>query len=220
MSKARVELIDLYEKELNSPEKALELKSELKKSSKGTVYIVSGLPRSGTSMMMQMLEASGLEVFTDNFRQADQDNPKGYYEHEAIKRLASDNRIVYEANGKVLKVISSLIRFLPANMDYKIILMKRPVNEIVKSQDKLKENLNISSPKTTVFEMDKILENSFQKAKEFIVKQRNMDLLELEYGEVVNQNEAVIQNIIDFIGQDLNRDELRGEIDKSLYRNK
>ena len=220
MSKARRELIDLYENELDDQEKAAKLLVEAKRVSKGTVFIVSGLPRSGTSMMMQMLEAGGLTPFTDNKRIADEDNPNGYYEHEAIKRLPSDNRVIYDTSGKVLKVVSSLLRFLPANMEYKIILMNRPVHQVLTSQEKLKQNLNKLHPNSSVFEMDKLLENSYLKAKSFIENQRNMEFLEVSYQDVLNSPDATINELIKFIGINLDGNQMKDKVDKKLFRNK
>ena len=99
-----------------------------------TITIVSGLPRSGTSMMMQMLEAAGMEVATDGRRIADSDNPNGYYELDAVKRLRKDSSFLKSIVGQVVKVVSPLIPFLPPNYDYRVILMERDLDEIMASQ--------------------------------------------------------------------------------------
>jgi hypothetical protein len=99
-----------------------------------TITIVSGLPRSGTSMMMQMLEAAGLEVATDGHRIADSDNPNGYYELEAVKRLREDSSFLKSIVGQVVKVVSPLIPFLPPEYDYRVISMERDLDEIMASQ--------------------------------------------------------------------------------------
>ena len=101
------------------------------------ITIVSGLPRSGTSLMMQMLESGGLPVLCDGERQADTDNPKGYFEWERIKQLPKDPSLIAEAEGKVVKVISQLILSLPAGHDYRVVFMQRPLPEVLKSQDKM-----------------------------------------------------------------------------------
>ena len=101
------------------------------------ITIVSGLPRSGTSLMMQMLESGGLPVLCDGERKADTDNPKGYFEWERIKQLPKDPSLIAEAEGKVVKVISQLILSLPADHDYRIVFMQRPLPEVLKSQDKM-----------------------------------------------------------------------------------
>jgi hypothetical protein len=99
-----------------------------------TITIVSGLPRSGTSMMMQMLEAAGLEVATDGRRIADSDNPNGYYELEAVKRLREDSSFLKSVIGQVVKVVSPLIPLLPPEYDYRVISMERDLDEIMASQ--------------------------------------------------------------------------------------
>jgi hypothetical protein len=99
------------------------------------IVVVSGLPRSGTSMMMKMLQAGGIGIMTDNLRVADENNPKGYYEFERVKQLdKGDNAWVAEAQGKVIKVISYLLEFLPADFHYKVIFMRREMAEILASQ--------------------------------------------------------------------------------------
>src|ERR1700704_3311791 len=101
------------------------------------ITIVSGLPRSGTSLMMQMLDAGGLPVLSDGERKADTDNPKGYLEWERIKQLPKDPTLIAEAEGKAVKVISQLILSLPEGHQYQIILMQRPLPEVLKSQDEM-----------------------------------------------------------------------------------
>ena len=117
------------------------------------VIIVSGLPRSGTSMMMKMLEAGGQVILTDNLREADANNPKGYYEFERVKQMKDgDLAWLSDAVGKVVKIVTGLIMFLPSSYNYKIIFMRRDLNEILSSQKKMlgrlgKEDDNIPDDK-------------------------------------------------------------------------
>ena len=97
------------------------------------ITIVSGLPRSGTSLMMQMLEAGGMPVLTDGIRDADEDNPRGYYELEAVKRTKDDPAWLHGAPGKVVKMIYLLLYDLPTTYNYRIIFMRRPLSEVVAS---------------------------------------------------------------------------------------
>src|SRR5271155_257309 len=101
------------------------------------IIIVSGLPRSGTSLMMQMLDAGGLPVLSDGERKADTDNPKGYLEWERIKQLPKDPSLIGEAEGKVVKIISQLILSLPLDREYRIVFMERPLPEVLRSQDEM-----------------------------------------------------------------------------------
>lgn len=99
-----------------------------------SVVVVTGLPRSGTSMMMQMLAAAGLAPFTDGARAADPSNPHGYYEHERVKGLARDRAWVPDADGHVVKVVAPLLPYLPAGPAYRVIMMDRSADEILRSQ--------------------------------------------------------------------------------------
>ncbi|REK09459.1 MAG: sulfotransferase family protein [Planctomycetota bacterium] len=98
------------------------------------VTVVSGLPRSGTSMIMQMLAAGGMEVLTDELREADEDNRRGYFEYEPVKRTRKDASWVGEALGRVVKVVDLLLRDLPAEFDYRVVLTERPLGEVLASQ--------------------------------------------------------------------------------------
>ena len=134
MTKAHRWLADLYQNELNEPLKAKEHLEFLEKNIKGEVVIVSGLPRSGTSMMMQILDAAGMDILTDQNRKADENNPKGYYEYDPVKKLMVDKSWLPNAKGKVVKVIAQLLPYLPSNYDYKVIFMRREMGEVLKSQ--------------------------------------------------------------------------------------
>src|ERR1041385_2006037 len=98
------------------------------------IAIVSGLPRSGTSMMMKMLVAGGLEALTDNIRTADEDNPEGYFEFEMVKKLGDDRSWLADARGKCVKIVSSFLKHLPQDFTYKIIFMRRNIEEVLASQ--------------------------------------------------------------------------------------
>ena len=102
-----------------------------------TIVVVSGLPRSGTSMMMQMLEAGGMNVLTDGLRTADEDNLKGYFEYEKVKALKTDQSWLPEARGKAVKIISELLKYLPDTHTYRIIFMRRALEEVLASQDRM-----------------------------------------------------------------------------------
>lgn len=99
-----------------------------------TITVVSGLPRSGTSMMMQMLEAAGLPLASDGHRTADPDNPRGYFELDAVRRLREDSSFLESVVGQVVKVVSPLLPFLPPAYDYRVISMERDLDEILASQ--------------------------------------------------------------------------------------
>src|SRR5260221_6001555 len=127
------------------------------------ITIVSGLPRSGTSLMMQMLDAGRLPVLSDGERKADTDNPKGYLEWERIKQLPKDPSLIAEAEGKVVKVISQLILSLPAGHEYRVVFMQRPLPEVLKSQEEmLRRRVNADSNNETS-EIEKACERHMTK---------------------------------------------------------
>src|SRR5258708_7219227 len=105
------------------------------------VIVVSGLPRSGTSLMMQMLSSGGVEIVTDNIRTAETDNPRGYCEFEKAKKIKHDVARLPGTRGKALKMVSQLLYDLPATERYRIIFMERDLDETLLSQEKMLERL-------------------------------------------------------------------------------
>src|SRR5262249_56905877 len=111
------------------------------------IVVVSGLPRSGTSLMMQMLQVGGMPLLIDDLRPPDADNPNGYWEYEPVKCLQQDNFWIPKAEGKAVKVISALLQYLPPQHTYKIIFMQRPLPEILASQTVMLERRGAPSGK-------------------------------------------------------------------------
>jgi len=183
------------------------------------ITIVSGIPRSGTSLMMQMLERSGMEILTDGIRKADDNNLKGYYEYEKVKTLMKDNSWLGEAEGKVVKVISGLLAFLPDNHEYKIIFMQRDIDEILCSQAKMLERLGIpqkADPKSLKMTFEKQL----VMAKKMLSQQTKMEFIEISYRKLVLDPENEIKKINEFFGNGLDEEKMKMAVDKSLYREK
>jgi len=182
------------------------------------IIIVSGLPRSGTSMMMQMLEAGGLPVFTDNLRIADENNKKGYYEHEAVKIIHKDNSWMKNAVGKTVKVVSHLITHLPMRYKYKIVFMERDINEITTSQSKMLQNLGKLAPNTAHFNIENSFRQTNQKVRNWLDDMPNMDVLFVNYNETIENNDIVINKLNNFFNDKLNTNNMKNVIDKKLYR--
>ncbi|MHA1803996.1 MAG: sulfotransferase [Promethearchaeota archaeon] len=181
-----------------------------------TIIIVSGLPRSGTSMMMQVLEAGGLEILSDHKRQADHSNPKGYYELDAIKRLDKDNSIIREARGKVVKVISHLLKHLPMEFNYKIIFMNRNMEEIMRSQQKmLGEEENGYPP-----EMIEIFNKELNNVELWMDENENIEVLKVNYSDMIQDPIPQIKRIMEFLNLPLDVDKMLKAIDPTLYRNR
>lgn len=185
------------------------------------VVIVSGLPRSGTSMAMKMLEAGGLELVVDNIRTADEDNPKGYYEDERVKELAEmeDKGWLMGARGKVIKVVSSLLNYLPKNNTYKVVFMRRNLHEVLASQTKMLDRRNEES-KTEDEDLLAMYESHLEKVEFQLRFRPNFEALYVNYSDVVAEPAAEARRIADFVGGKLDVERMAGAVDGSLYRNR
>jgi hypothetical protein len=185
------------------------------------VIIVSGLPRSGTSMMMKMLDAARLPIMTDHERTADEDNPKGYFEFERVKDLKgeADKSWVRNARGKVLKVISHLLEDLPGDNYYKVILMRRDFDEIIASQNKMLERRGEANP----VEDEKAKEAYIRHLVDvrFLVRKRpNFEMLEIHYTQALEAPRTFVADVNTFLGGNLDSDAMMEVVDPDLYRNR
>ena len=184
------------------------------------VILVSGLPRSGTSMMMKMLAAGGVEIYTDQIRQPDEDNPQGYYEVEKVKELYKDATWMRKLQGGAVKVISFLLYHVPVSMKFKVIFMQREMSEILQSQQKMLARAN----QQTTPDEDEALAQKFTthlaKIVEWLGKQRNMDCLYVNYNQVLADPRPVVAEIQRFLELPLNTEAMLAAVDASLYRNR
>jgi tetratricopeptide (TPR) repeat protein len=162
--------------------------------------LVSGLPRSGTSLMMQILQAGGIPLMTDGQRAADEDNPEGYWEWEEIKKLPKDPRILEKAQGKAVKVISALLPALPGKHRYKIIYMTRPVSQVVDSQWAMLARQG-KAPRSEKQHLIETQEHHSRQIREVLKKSDRVDLLEVSYPDLVADPAATIAKVADFIGE-------------------
>lgn len=184
------------------------------------VIIVSGLPRSGTSMMMRMLAEGGVPVLTDEHRRADDDNPNGYFELEVVRQL-KDGEIDWlkEANGKVVKVISSLLEYLPHDHQYKIIFMERDSSETLASQKIMLDHRGQGS-RLTDEEMELQFQAHLAVMKPWLVRQPNMEVLYVNYNALMAEPEPFCDRITDFLDLPLDQNQMLSVPDKQLYRNR
>jgi RNase adaptor protein for sRNA GlmZ degradation len=195
-------------------EKEFEIMNEMK-----PVYIVSGLPRSGTSMMMKMLEAGGLNILTDNIRAADDDNLLGYYEFERVKQLKEgDTTWVENERGNVVKVISALLEHLPNHIQYKIIFMEREMAEILASQRKMLERRGKPSDASQDGKFTELYGKHLEKVKTWLSTQPNIDVLYVRYNDLVSQPEEYINKINAFLHISLNTELMKHVPQGSYYR--
>jgi tetratricopeptide (TPR) repeat protein len=209
------------EKAIENVEEKLVKQSEFADKSdykcrKDQIVIVSGLPRSGTSLMMQMLHKGGIEVLTDHNRKPDESNPKGYFEYNPVMSIHKDNSWLELAQNKSVKVVAPLLKFLSPKYRYKVIFMNRDLAEIIKSQQKMiGKNTDILPLK--LFEA---YQKQLKQVEIWKNKEPSVEIIYLDYKDVLNQTEAVIGKVSSFIGLDLNASEMAACIDRTLYRNK
>jgi hypothetical protein len=185
------------------------------------VVVVSGLPRSGTSMAMKMLEAGGMELVVDNIRTADEDNPKGYYEDERVKDLVdmTDKGWLRGARGKVIKVVSSLLNYLPGSNAYKVVFMRRNLHEVLASQTKMLARRGEDS-QTDDQDLLTMYESHLEKVQFQLRFRPNFEALYLDYADVVAKPEREARRIADFVGGGLDAERMSAAVDGSLYRNR
>jgi hypothetical protein len=182
------------------------------------IIIVSGLPRSGTSVMMQMLDRGGVEIVTDHVRTADTDNPKGYYELEIVKKVKTDAAWLPATRGKAFKMVSQLLYDLPPSERYCILFMERDLEEVLLSQEKMLKRLN-----RPVAPRDQIREAfglHLQRLHEWLSEQRNLKTLCVNYNDLIERPEGQAERIRDFLPIKPDVKRMVSAVDASLYRNR
>ncbi|HEY8517284.1 MAG TPA: sulfotransferase [Candidatus Binatia bacterium] len=185
------------------------------------IIIVSGLPRSGTSMMMKMLDAAGIPIMTDQVRTPDIDNPKGYFEYERVKDLEKeqDKSWVRQARGKALKVISWLLKDLPDDNAYRIIFMRRDIDEVLASQNKMLKNRG-EQDTTDDATMAEAYRNHLAAVRIMARKKRNWSMVEVRYDEAIRDPVKVASIVNRFLGGRYDERAMAEAVDEKLYRNR
>ncbi len=184
-----------------------------------SIIVVTGLPRSGTSMMMNMLASGGLELLTDGIRKADDDNPLGYYEYETVKQLKEgETAWVESARGKVVKIISYLLPKLPEGFHYHVIFMQRELDEVLASQRKMIVRRGENPDKIDDEKMKTILENHLREIDAWIRQRGNIARIDMPYREIVNDPKPYVEKIAQFLDCTLDLDSMIHTVDPTLYR--
>ncbi len=197
------------------------LRKLLQGNDKKEIVVVSGLPRSGTSMMMKMLEAGGIPPLTDEIRTADKDNPKGYYEFERVKKLdKGDTEWLPRAEGKVVKVISALLAHLPDDYHYKIIFMQRHMPEILASQRKMLVHRGEDAESMDDERMAELFAKHLRAVDQQMTQQENVDVLYVHYSDALQDPQTAAEQVVEFLGKDLDVERMVGVVDPNLYRNR
>ncbi len=185
------------------------------------IVIVSGLPRSGTSMAMKMLEAGGIDLFVDSVRRADEDNPRGYFEHERVKQLQKEKNRSWlrEGRGKAVKVISFLLTDLPPEHRYQVIFMNRHLDEVVTSQNKMLLRRG-EELKQDDGQMKRLFSDHLQRVRSWLSRQRHFQVLEVHYSQVVASPLQQAERIGRFLDLPLQFSRMAEVVDPELYRNR
>jgi len=185
------------------------------------ITVVSGLPRSGTSMAMKMLEAGGMSVVVDGIRTADEDNPKGYYEDERVKDLGQmeDKGWLADSRGKVIKIISYLLKDLPPENNYRIVFLRRNLQEVLASQKKMLERRGETS-ETSDEKMVEIYENHLWRTNYLLRHAPHLESLDLDYKKVLEDPVGEAERLNSFVGGGLDVEKMVEVVDPELYRNR
>jgi hypothetical protein len=184
------------------------------------ITIVSGLPRSGTSLMMQMLVAGGMTPLSDGERQADVDNPRGYFEWERIKQLPKDPSCIAEAEGKVVKVISQLLLALPGGHEYRVIFMERPLPEVMASQDQMLRRRGAGKEGADAAAVSAAFEKHLREVYAWLQGKAHVKALPVAYHDALRDPRTVADKLAEFLGIKLKREAMVHQVDESLYRNR
>jgi hypothetical protein len=182
------------------------------------ITIVSGVPRSGTSVMMQMLVAGGLMPLADGQRGADLNNPRGYFEWEKAKSLPREPALIAEAEGKVVKVISMLLFSLPNTFSYKVIFMERALAEVAASQAAMLQNLGTRGRSISTEAMARALEAHVRQVKASLRLRPEMAVCWMDHQQVLRAPYASAITLQDFLGVQLDPRAMASQVDLSLYR--
>ena len=185
------------------------------------IVVVSGLPRSGTSMSMKMLEAGGVEIAQDGLREADEDNPKGYYELERVKELdkGGDKTWLKDVRGQGVKIISFLLPELPDTNNYKILFMRRHIDEVLASQQKMLDRRGEEN-KTEDDRMKDLYEKHLSRVDVMLRTRECFESLDLPYREILEDGAGFAKRIAEFLELPLDVEKMTGVVDKALYRNR
>jgi hypothetical protein len=192
------------------------------------IVVVSGLPRSGTSMTMQMLHAGGLPILADGIRAADVDNPRGYFELDAVKSLheRQDLGWLRDARGKAVKIISYLLTWLPETYEYRVLFMRRDLDEIVASQQTMIANRSGPSgpvePRATVDAMrtKELYADHLAAVARFLARRPCFTVLDVDYRDALARPRDAAGRIAGFVDAGLNVDAMVAAVDPALHRNR
>lgn len=184
------------------------------------VIVVSGLPRSGTSMMMKAIHAGGIEPIIDHIRKADEDNPKGYYEFEPVKKTKEDASWLTKAAGKVVKMVYRLLYDLPGGYEYRVVFMQRDLTEVLASQKKMLNRSGKAGGAIPDEQMAALFTAELNKCEKWIAEQPNFKVLYINHRDMISDAPAQVEKINAFLDGGLDTDAMAQTVDPNLYRNR
>ncbi len=187
-------------------------------SGRETIVVVSGIPRSGTSLMMNMLGRAGLPLLTDEERLADDSNPEGYFELAAVRKTREDDAWLEQACGKAVKVIHRLLPALSDEYLYRVILMHRPVEEVVQSQDRMLARLGADPTDLPTERIQEIFEEQHAQTRALLESEAHFEWIELEYPALVDSPRSGAEQVIRFLELPCAPADLVAAVDTRLYR--
>ncbi|HIF95856.1 MAG TPA: sulfotransferase family protein [Myxococcales bacterium] len=180
------------------------------------VTVVSGIPRSGTSLMMNILQAAGLPILSDGKREPDASNPRGYFELDAVKRSRRDTGWLTAAPGGAVKIIHSLLDCLPDDYTYRVILMRRPIAAVVASQNRMLDLQGKHQPGLGDERLKAILLSQLEESRKLLAAKPCFDWIEIDYPSLIDQPQPALEALGDFLGLSLQIEKLIGCIDPTL----
>jgi hypothetical protein len=190
-----------------------------KKDQNERIVVVSGLPRSGTSMMMRMLARAGIEPLTDEQRAADADNPRGYFEFERVKQLRNgDSAWLPQARGRAVKVIAFLVEYLPPEYEYDVIFMRRAMPEILASQREMLVRRGEDPDAVSDAEMARLFEQHMAAVVALAKGRKNIRLIELDYNGLMKDPRPQVEALAKFLRGRVEAERMLEAIDPALYR--
>ena len=184
------------------------------------VIVVSGLPRSGTSLAMQMIHAGGIPAVTDGERTSDEDNPRGYFEFEKVKQLKTDKSWLADAGGKVVKVIHLLLTELPDDRPYRVVFMRRDLREVVKSQSVMLARSGRAGGGLAPERLISVYEQQLKAVEAWMAARPGFQRLDVPYAELVAAPGDWVPRINAFLGGTLDEPAMLAAVDPSLHRNR
>lgn len=184
------------------------------------VFVVSGLPRSGTSLAMQMLHAGGIPAVTDGERASDDDNPRGYFEFERVKQLRTDTSWLDDAAGKAVKVIHLLLQHLPDDRPYRVLFMDRDLREVVRSQAVMLERSGRAGGGLAPDRLMAVYRQQLDATMAWLAARPNFQVLNVSYARLVSDPAPVVEAISRFTGRPLDQQQMLSAVDPGLYRNR